>query len=58
MTGMRESWRRGETTRAIESPAAVLATAAIRIRAIPTHRVERFEPSNPICRRANSRGTK
>lgn len=57
MTGMRESWRRGETTRANEAPAAVARNAKIRIRAIPTHGAARF-PSIAACRRANPRGTK
>ena len=54
MTGVRKSWRGGQATRADETPAAAPRTAKVRIQAIPTHGAERFDPSNPARRRANS----
>ena len=54
MTGVRKSWRGGQATRADETPAAAPRNAKVRIQAIPTHGAERFDPSNPACRRANS----
>lgn len=44
MTGMRESWRRGETTRVFDTPAAAPRKVDIRIQATPTLGAARRPP--------------
>jgi hypothetical protein len=56
MTGVRKSWRSGETTGANQTPAAVARHARSRIQAIPTRGAARI-PTIAACRRANHRGT-
>jgi len=57
MTGMRESWRRGETTRAFDTAAVATRKVDIRIQAIPTLGAARL-PLVAASRRANPRGMK
>jgi hypothetical protein len=54
---MRESWRRGETTRAFDTPAVATRKVDIRIQAIPTLGAARL-PLVAASRRANPRGMK